>query len=78
MSKEPRGLGRGLSALLGEVPNADALRKPVGYVNKEVVGARGRQENTADILRIPVDMIEPNPYQPRMSFDQTALEELAS
>lgn len=78
MSKEPRGLGRGLSALLGEVPNADALRKPVGYVNKEVVGTRGRQENTADILRIPVDMIEPNPYQPRMSFDQTALEELAS
>ena len=78
MSKEPRGLGRGLSALLGEVPNADALRKPVGYVNKEVVGARGRQENTADILRIPVDMIEPNPHQPRMSFDQTALEELAS
>lgn len=78
MSKEPRGLGRGLSALLGEVPNADVLRKPVGYVNKEVVGARGRQENTADILRIPVDMIEPNPYQPRMSFDQTALEELAS
>ena len=78
MSKEPRGLGRGLSALLGEVPNADALRKPVGYVNKEVVGARGRQENTADIRRIPVDMIEPNPYQPRMSFDQTALEELAS
>lgn len=78
MSKEPRGLGRGLSALLGEVPNADALRKPVGYVNKEVVGTRGRQENTADILRIPVDMIEPNPFQPRMSFDQTALEELAS
>ena len=78
MSKEPRGLGKGLSALLGEVPNADELRKPVGYVNKEVVGTRGRQENTADILRIPVDMIEPNPYQPRMSFDQTALEELAS
>ncbi len=78
MSKEQRGLGKGLSALLGEIPNADALRKPVGYVNKEVVGARGHQENTADILRIPVDMIEPNPFQPRMSFDQTALEELAS
>ena len=78
MSREPRGLGKGLSALLGEVPNADQLRKPVGYVNKEVVGTKGRQENTADILRIPVDMIEPNPFQPRMSFDQGALEELAS
>ena len=78
MSKEPRGLGKGLSALLGEVPDADQLRKPVGYVNKEIVGTRGRQENTADILRIPVDMIEPNPFQPRMSFDQAALEELAA
>ena len=78
MSKEHRGLGRGLGALLGEMPDADRLRQPVGYVNKEIVGTRGRQENTADILRIPVDMIEPNPFQPRMSFDQAALEELAS
>ncbi len=78
MSKEHRGLGRGLGALLGEIPDADRLRQPVGYVNKEIVGSRGRQENTADILRIPVDMIEPNPFQPRMSFDQAALEELAS
>lgn len=77
MSKEPRGLGKGLSALLGEVPGADSFRKPVGYVNKELVGTKGRQTNTADILRIPVDMIEPNPFQPRMSFDQTALDELA-
>lgn len=78
MSKEPRGLGRGLSALLGEVPDADELRRPVGYVNKEIVGTRGRQENTADILRIPVTMIEPNPFQPRMSFDQSSLEELST
>lgn len=77
MSKEPRGLGKGLGALLGEVPGADSFRKPVGYVNKELVGTKGRQTNTADILRIPVDMIEPNPFQPRMSFDQTALDELA-
>ena len=78
MSKEHRGLGKGLSALLGDMPDPDRLRQPVGYVNKEIVGTRGRQENTADILRIPVDMIEPNPFQPRMSFDQQALEELAS
>lgn len=77
MSKEPRGLGKGLGALLGEVPETDSFRKPVGYVNKELVGTKGRQTNTADILRIPVDMIEPNPFQPRMSFDQTALDELA-
>jgi len=79
MTKEPRGLGKGLSALLGEVPNADQLRKPIGYVNKEVHSNSGsvRSEGT-DVLRIPVDAIEPNPYQPRMSFDQAALEELAA
>ena len=78
MSREPRGLGKGLSALLGEIPDADQLRKPVGYINKEIVGGKGRQENTADILRIPVDMIEPNPFQPRSSFDEETLQELAA
>jgi len=79
MSKEtPRGLGKGLSALLNEdVATANQLRKPVGYVNKEVVGAKPKQD-TSDVLRIPVDMVEANPYQPRMAFDQEALEELAA
>ena len=77
MSKLQRGLGKGLSALLGDAAELEQLRAPVGYVNKEVVGASGPQD-TADILRIPVDMIEPNPFQPRMSFDQDALQELAA
>ena len=77
MSKLQRGLGKGLSALLGDAAELEQLRAPVGYVNKEVVGASEPQD-TADILRIPVDMIEPNPLQPRMSFDQDALQELAA
>ena len=77
MSKLQRGLGKGLSALLGDAAELEQLRAPVGYVNKEVVGASEPQD-TADILRIPVDMIEPNPFQPRMSFDQDALQELAA
>ena len=77
MSKLQRGLGKGLSALLGDAGELEQLRAPVGYVNKEVVGAAEPQD-TADILRIPVDMIEPNPFQPRMSFDQDALQELAA
>lgn len=77
MSKVQRGLGKGVGAIFSDVPGADQLRKPVGYVNKEVVGARGPLQNTADILRIPVDMIEPNPFQPRSSFDPDAMEELA-
>jgi ParB family chromosome partitioning protein len=76
MSKQQRGLGRGLGALLGGDADLNQIRKPVGYVNKEVVKSDPPQD-TSDILRVPVDMIEPNPYQPRMSFDQEALEELS-
>ena len=76
MSKQQRGLGKGLGALLGGDADMSTIRKPVGYVNKEVVGNDQPKTSSADILRIPVDMIEPNPYQPRMSFDQEALEEL--
>ncbi|MBQ3206485.1 MAG: ParB/RepB/Spo0J family partition protein [Bacteroidales bacterium] len=76
MSKQQRGLGKGLGALLGGDTDLSKIRKPVGYVNKQVV-TETQPKDTADILRIPVDLIEPNPYQPRMSFDQEALEELA-
>ena len=77
MSKQQRGLGKGLGALLGGDPDLSQIRKPVGYVNKGVVTESQPQQGTADIMRIPVDMIEPNPFQPRMSFDQESLEELA-
>ena len=78
MSKQQKGLGKGLGALLGVETDLSQIRKPVGYVNKEVVSVEQPQQGgTADIMRIPVDMIEPNPFQPRMNFDQDALEELA-
>ena len=57
--------------------NVESFRKPVGYVNKEIAGARPRQDSS-DILRIPVSQVEANPMQPRMAFDQEALEELAA
>lgn len=73
--KTPRGLGKGLGALLGEETDISNFRQPVGYVNKEIAGATSKQSK-ADILRIPVEYVEPNPFQPRMSFDQDALDEL--
>ena len=76
MSNKQRGLGRGLEALMGSVPTADQFRKPVGYINKEIAGARPVSE--ADILRIPRDQIEANPFQPRSNFDPDALDELAA
>ncbi len=78
MSKQQRGLGKGLGALLGTDADLSQIRKPVGYVNKEVVSTESHpQQGSADIMRIPMDMIEPNPFQPRMTFGQDALEELS-
>ena len=76
-SKVQRGLGKGLSALLGENADIDSFRKPVGYVNKDIVSDAADATPSADILRIPVSKVEPNPFQPRASFDADALEELS-
>ena len=77
MAKVQHGLGKGLGALLGDdAADLRDLRKPVGYINKEVVSDKEVQD-TSDVLRIPVDLMEPNPFQPRMNFDAEALQELA-
>ena len=78
MSKQQRGLGKGINALFGDTADLGNIRKPVGYINKEVVTEEQPQKGpAADVLLIPVDLIEPNPFQPRMTFDQEALDELA-
>ena len=76
MAKNQYGLGKGLGALLGG-EDLSELRKPVGYINKAVVTAQPNPQDTADVLRIPVDLIEPNPYQPRVNFATEAMQELA-
>ena len=60
------GLGRGL----------DALLKP----SNEVVVQSEESQNTSgkneSLLRIKIENISPNPFQPRMHFDRGALDEL--
>ena len=49
MSKQQRGLGKGLGALLGGDTDLSQIRQPVGYVNKEVVNIEQPQQGgTAD------------------------------
>ncbi len=69
-------MGKGLDALLGGKVNVDELRKPVEYINK-TVATPGVRSNSADIMLIPIDSIEPNPFQPRSDFDEEAMNELA-
>ena len=79
MSTPPnRGLGKGLSALLGDAGNLNDFRRPTGYVNPAPDSAPAvPAANTAEVLSLPVEAIRPNPYQPRMSFDRDALEALS-
>ena len=60
---ERRGLGRGLSALMADVG-----------VSAPAAEARARRPD----LLIPVELIEPNPDQPRRDFPAEALAELAA
>lgn len=60
---ERRGLGRGLSALMADVG-----------ATTPAADARNRR---SDVL-VPVELIEPNPNQPRRDFPQEGLEDLAA
>ena len=58
-----RGLGRGLSALLGE---AEAVREPT---SGDTGGIAGQE--------LPIELLRRNPDQPRREFSEMELEELA-
>ncbi len=69
-SKAKKGLGRGLGAFFDDVPVAS----PVVDVKKSQESA----EEQSGVTRLKIRDIEPNPDQPRKTFDKAALEALAS
>ncbi len=58
----PRGLGRGLSALIGD----------------EVAAVKGEPALKKDLRSLPVAFLQPGRFQPRMTFDEQPLAELAA
>ncbi len=68
MNAKKRALGKGLSALL-ESSGYEARPRYEGEQEMMPVGTIGK---------VPVDMIETNPYQPRSAFDQEAMNDLAA
>ncbi|WP_370307940.1 ParB/RepB/Spo0J family partition protein [Sphingobium abikonense] len=64
-AKRPQGLGRGLSALLGDVSREEPVASSTPQVNGKAVQS------------IEVALIHPHPEQPRRHFDDGALQELA-
>jgi ParB family transcriptional regulator, chromosome partitioning protein len=68
MSKTKLVLGKGLDALLSRSQPRDV------DINRDSLGPDdGRSETTA---RIRIDLVKPNPFQPRLDFDPIALDEL--
>ena len=59
---QKKGLGRGLSALIPGAPESTTVETPSGSSPKQVA----------------VDRITTSPFQPRRSFDETKIDELAS
>ncbi len=58
----PRGLGRGLSALIGD----------------EVAAVKGEPVLKKDTRTLPVAFLQPGKYQPRKTFDEQPLADLAA
>ena len=64
MSTQKKALGRGLGAL---IPSRPAEPPPAPSA-----GIPG-----AGLAQVPIDQISPNPYQPRKTFNEASIEELA-
>ena len=56
--EQPKRLGRGLAALLGDAAVPQTASSP-------------------GVQQLPVDVLEPSPFQPRQEMDESALQELA-
>lgn len=68
MMTKKRALGKGLSALLS---NAETETQPTYDIEKDLMPI-------GTIGKVPLNLIESNPYQPREYFDEEALKDLAA
>lgn len=80
MSKRTQRLGRGLEALIGTTDFQQAAPQPVPVRPSEpppAAPAAPAAPTGPAVQAIPLDRIEPNPFQPRQQFDDAALADLA-
>ena len=70
--QKPKGLGRGLGALLGETRREEPL------VHSDEPGADRPVARAGDLAMLAIADITPHPDQPRRIFAEEALEELAA
>ena len=68
---KPRGLGRGLSSLLGDAGAA------AGSQQNSAAGTGGEAASPSGLIELPIEWINSGPWQPRRRFDTESLSELA-
>jgi ParB family chromosome partitioning protein len=72
-----KGLGKGLSALMGDAPRpaktAIAPNRPVEDPASAITSAN----HAGDLVMMPIEFLRPGKYQPRQHFDEESLSELA-
>ena len=75
MKNERKPIGKGLSALFGEMPAAETLRakKPETPETPEMPAVA-----LPAVSEIDVDRIDANPFQPRDEFDEATLRDLSA
>lgn len=69
MNNKRSALGKGLSALLEDINTDITSRTEISHEATALAGS---------IAQIPVEKIEANPFQPRSTFEEQALNELAA
>ncbi|MDZ4321263.1 MAG: ParB/RepB/Spo0J family partition protein [Phenylobacterium sp.] len=74
MAENRRGLGRGLSALLGEAEDENAADAAAA----EAVEAGAPVRALSPMRDVPIDLIDPNASQPRSVFRDEDMEELTN
>jgi ParB family chromosome partitioning protein len=74
--EKPKHLGRGLESLIGPIINIGQESSGTVFADKAVNFPidKGLQQN---LMELNLDDINPNPYQPRQSWDDQQLRELA-
>ena len=80
MVDKKRGLGRGLSALIGDVDiglSADA-KAPTKDKSKKTSTPSSEESSSQGLRNLGVEKLVPGKFQPRREFDKGALKELAN
>ena len=80
MADKKRGLGRGLSALIGDVDiglSADA-NAPTKDKSKKTSTPSSEEDSSQGLRNLGVEKLVPGKFQPRREFDKGALKELAN